>query len=48
LVICALEFFTPIDVPKSMRSLYAGLRAWGKTSACTMRPTRMSILAKSS
>jgi len=47
-VICALEFFKPIIGPKSIRSLYAGLRACGKTSAWMIRPTRISILAKSS
>src|SRR5690348_2297912 len=31
-----------------MRSWYAGFRALGNSSACTMRPTRISTLAKSS
>src|ERR1700687_5478576 len=33
--------------PKSMRSLYAGLRASGKGSASRTRPTRMSTRSKS-
>src|SRR5207244_3911535 len=31
-----------------MRSWYAGFFAFGKSSTCTIRPTRMSTLAKSS
>jgi len=48
LVICALEFFTPIDGPKSIRSLYAGFLACGNSSAWTILPTRMSTFSKSS
>src|ERR1700716_2757869 len=35
------------SAPKSMRSLYAGLRASGKGSASRTRPTRMSTRSKS-
>jgi hypothetical protein len=42
LVICADERLVPSASPKSIVSFQAGLRAWGKSSTCTIRPTRMS------
>jgi hypothetical protein len=47
-VICAEERLTPISSPKSIASFHAGLRASGKSSTSTIRPTRMSTAAKSS
>src|SRR3954453_20678914 len=38
----------PISGPKSTSSFHAGLRALGKSSTLTTRPTRMSSLSKSS
>jgi hypothetical protein len=46
LVIWALERFMPMSGPKSTRSFHAGLRASGKSSTSTMRPTRMSTAKK--
>src|SRR5256885_2365277 len=42
------ERLTPSSGPKSMRSFQAGLRASGKSSTPTTRPTRMSTATKSS
>jgi hypothetical protein len=47
-VTCAEDFLSPISEPKSIVSFHAGLRASGKSSTATIRPTRMSTLAKSS
>jgi hypothetical protein len=47
-VTCAEERFSPISAPKSIRSFQAGLRAYGKSSTSTTRPTRISTRAKSS
>ena len=47
-MICADERLVPISGPKSIVSFHAGLRASGKSSTATTRPTRMSTFRKSS